>query len=294
MTVDAALAGCRVLHFASVMLLWGAFAFLRTMVPVDLAASIGRRLRWLWIVAAAMVAATIAAALPLEAAMIGEGWADAFDPATLQAVLFDTSVGHAWQGQALAVLLVLAAFAAPARMRMGAVALTAGLATASAALTGHAVMQAGWLGVAHRLNDVCHVLAGGAWLGALVPLLLVLGAFGRPDSRRQAGTALRKFSFAGHFAVAAVLASGVINTMLVLGRWPTQWSSPYQALLAAKIAVVAVMTCLAIVNRYHFVPRLADHRDEGMRAIRLVTIAEIVLGVAVVGLVSVFGMLEPV
>lgn len=293
MTADAALAGCRFLHFASAMLLWGAFAFLRTLVPADLAASIGRRLRWLWIVAAAIAVATIAAALPLEAAMISDGWSDAFDPATLQAVLFETTVGHAWLGQAFAVLLLLAAFVAPGRMRMGAVALAAGLATASAALTGHAVMQAGWEGIAHRLNDACHILAGGAWLGALVPLILVLRAFDRPESRRRAGTALRKFSFAGHFAVSVVLVSGVVNTMLVLGRWPTQWSSPYQAMLAAKIMLVAVMTGLAIVNRYHFVPRLADHHDEGMRAIRLVTIAEILLGVVVVGLVAVFGMLEP-
>ncbi|UDL89209.1 copper homeostasis membrane protein CopD [Mesorhizobium sp. PAMC28654] len=293
MTVDAALSGCRFLHFASAMLLWGAFAFLRTLVPSDLAAGIGRRLRWLWIVAAAIAVATIAAGLPLEAAMIGDGWADAFDPVTLRAVLFETTVGHAWLGQAFAALLLLAAFAAPERMRMAAVALAAGLATASAALTGHAVMQAGWTGIAHRLNDACHILAGGAWLGALVPLLMVHRAFDRPESRRQAGTALRKFSFAGHFAVAVVLLSGVANTMLVLGRWPTQWSSPYQAMLAAKIAVVAVMTGLAIVNRYHFVPRLAGLPDDSMRAIRLVTIAEIVLGVVVVGLVSVFGMLEP-
>ena len=90
-----------------------------------------------------------------------------------------------------------------------------------------------------------------------------------------------------------MLVSGVVNTMLVLGRWPTQWSSPYQAMLAAKIAVVAVMTGLAIVNRYHFVPRLAGLPDDSLRAIRLVTIVEIVLGVVVVGLVSVFGMLEP-
>lgn len=275
------------------MLLWGAFAFLVTLVPRDLAAGIGRRLRWLWIVAAATAVATTAAALPLQAAMIGDGWTDALDPATLRAVLFETSVGYAWQGQALGVVLLLLAFATPLVVRIAAVAAAAGLATASAALTGHAVMQAGWPGIAHRFNDACHILAGGAWLGALVPLLLVLKALDQPDTRRQAGAALRNFSFAGHFAVALVLVSGVINTMLVLGRWPTQWSSPYQALLAAKIALVAVMTGLAIVNRYHFVPRLTQHRAEAIRDIKRATIAEIVLGLVVVCLVSVFGMLEP-
>ncbi len=295
MTPDAVLAGCRFLHYASAMLLWGAFAFLRTLVPLDLAAEVRRRLRFLWIVAAAVAVATIAVTLPLEAAMIGDnGWADALDFGTNRAVLFETSVGSAWLGQALAGLLLVLAFALPLRMRLTGAALAAGLVVAGVALTGHAVMQAGWLGAAHRLNDACHVLAGGAWLGALVPLLAILKALDEPEFRRQAGTALRRFSAAGHFAVALVLVSGAVNTMLVLGRWPTQWSSPYQAMLAAKIVLVAVMTGLAIVNRYHFVPRLAQHRADAMDAIRLGTIAEIVLGLAAVGLVSVFGMLEPV
>ena len=104
---------------------------------------------------------------------------------------------------------------------------------------------------------------------------------------------MRRFSSAGHGAVAIVIATGVLNSMLVLGKWPIDWSSPYQAMLAAKVALVAVMTSLAVFNRYVLVPRMADSRAESVAALRISTIAEIILGIVVVGLVSVFGLLEP-
>ena len=240
-----------------------------------------------------MAVATTAAALPLETALIGEGWPAALDPTTIREVLFETSVGRAWQAQAVAAVLLGLTLAAPPGRRPTATALASGLLLAGLALTGHAAMHEGWLGVGHRFNDAVHVLSGGAWLGALVPLLPILRALGDPEQRRDAETALARFSTAGHGVVALVILSGVINTILVLGRWPTDWSSPYQAILAAKIALVAAMVCLAIGNRYGFVPRMASHRADAVRAIRTGTIAEMALGLSVIGLVSVFGMLEP-
>lgn len=288
-----ALAACRFLHDASAMLLFGASAYLATLVPRDLAWDVGRCLRFVRVVLIALAVATTAAALPVQTAVIGDGWPDALDPTTIRAVLFETSVGGAWRTEAVAALLVAAALAASAPYRQAVTALAAGLLVASLALTGHAVMQEGWLGMAHRVNDAVHVLAGGAWLGALVPLSLTLAALNDPERREAAEMALSRFSTVGHVAVALIILSGVINTILVLGRWPTDWSSPYQAMLAAKIALVVAMVCLAIVNRYGFIPRMAAHRPDVVRAIRSGTIAELTLGLGVVGLVSVFGMLAP-
>ena len=285
---DAALAACRFLHDASAMLLWGASVYLSTLVPRNLAQDIGRRLRSFSVVATAVAVATTAAALPLETAMIGEGWSDAFNPATVRDVLFDTSVGQAWQVQAVAALILTATLALSPRRRQAATALASGFLLASIALTGHAVMQEGWIGAAHRINDAIHVFSAAAWLGALVPLLPILKTLNDPAHRFEATTALMRFSATGHVAVALVIASGVINTILILGQWPTDWSSPYQAMLASKIILVGIMVALATVNRYAFVTSGA------VRALRLGTVAEIVLGLCVVGLVSVFGMLEPI
>ena len=106
--------------------------------------------------------------------------------------------------------------------------------------------------------------------------------------------ALRHFSNAGHVTVALVILSGIVNAMLILKRLPTDWSSPYQMLLAAKIGLVAGMVFLAIVNRYVFVPWIGRNPGRALQALRLGSIAEIIVGLAVIGLVAVFGMLEPI
>jgi putative copper resistance protein D len=175
---------------------------------------------------------------------------------------------------------------------MAATASASALVLASLAVTGHAAMNAGWLGIVHQANDVVHLLAGGAWIGALLPVLLILRHLKDPQRGRQARTALIRFSTAGHVAVALVILSGVANMLLILGGLPTDWTFIYQRLLAIKIGLVAAMAAIALVNRYVFVPRMS--RSAGSpRALACGTVAEIVLALAVVGLVACFGMLEP-
>ena len=294
MSPDTALAICRFLHDASAMFVWGASVYLVTLVPGNLADDIGRCLRHFTAITLALAVATTVAALPLETAFIGDGWSEALSPAMIHDVVFATSVGQAWQLQAIAALALVATLGVRPPHRRVATALASGLLLASIALTGHAVMQAHWVGVAHRLNDAAHVLCGGAWLGALVPLRFTLRALDEPTARNEAATALRRFSRTGHVIVALVIASGVANTFLVLGRWPTDWSSPYQAMLASKIALVAMMVGLAALNRYGLVPRIGGYGSRAVLAMRVTTIAEIILGIGVVGLVSVLGMLDPI
>lgn len=294
MDPETALAICRFCHDASAMVLWGAYGYLAALVPRDLAETVGHHLAVFRLCAVALAVLGTAAILPVEVALVGDrGWHDVFDPATVRSVLFETNVGSAWLVQAAAALLLAGTMLVPPGMRTAATATGAGLVLASLASTGHAAMHEGWLGILHRLNDATHVLAGGAWLGALVPLLLILKGLNNPSHRCGAGIALRRFSTAGHAAVALVIATGVANTALVLGRWPSVWSSSYQDMLSAKLGLVLVMTVLALVNRYAIVPRIGGARDASLRALRRATLAEIVLGIAVVGLVAVFGLLEP-
>lgn len=275
------------------MLLWGASAYLAALVPGGLAAATGKRLQSLRIAATAMAAAATAALLPLETATIAGDGTAALDPATLGAVLSTTSVGTAWLVEAGAAILLIAATAVPARHRAAATAAAAGLLLAGITFTGHAVMQAGSTGAMHRVNDALHVLSAGAWLGALVPLLPVLAALGDRTFQAEAAVALRRFSAAGHGAVALTIATGAVNTLLTLGHWPTDWSSPYQAMLAAKIGLAAAMVGLALVNRYVVGPRIETRRSWTIRALRRGTAIEIGLGLGAIGLVAVFGMLDP-
>ena len=293
MSPDAVLAMCRFIHDAATMLVWGSFVYLAALVPSDLAANIGSRLSGFRVTALTLAVVTTFAALPIEAAAIGDGWSDTLDATTLRTVLFDTSVGQVLQVQAAMALLLAVSLSIPARSQLGVTAVLSGLLLATLALTGHAAMHEGWLGLAHRFNDAVHVLAGGAWLGSLVPLLLILRALDDSSQRHDAGIALRRFSTAGHGAVALVIATGAVNTLLILGQWPLNWASPYQALLATKIALVLIMTLFALANRYLLVPRMAQDRIRAARLLRLATIAEVGLGLAAIACVSVFGLLEP-
>lgn len=200
--VAAVLALCRFGQDAAAMLLWGGSAYLWALVPRSLASSVTRRL-WPWVVAAVSVEAVATLAkLPAEVAAIGDGWRDAVDPAMVGSVLRDTSVGHAWGAQGAAAVLLVGATLVSPEARTAARAGASGLLLAGLSLTGHATMHEGWLGALQRANDVLHVLSGGAWFGALVPVLVILGDLGHAERRGEAAAALRRFSRAGHVAVA--------------------------------------------------------------------------------------------
>jgi putative copper resistance protein D len=264
------------------------------LVPERLAVDVERHLRRAGAVAIALAVATTVAVLPIETAEIGDGWSAALDPATIGGILATTTIGTPWLIQAVAAVALVAASIFSRRNRSAAIAFASAFVLVSLAFTGHAVMQQDAVGVAHRLNDAVHVLCAAAWLGGLVPLLLVLRRFDCPEYRREAHLALGRFSTAGHVIMPLILVSGVINTALVLGRWPIDWSSPYQALLAAKIAVVVTMIALATANRYVFMPRFVADRAHALVAMRRATIAEVALAYAAVALVSVFGIFDPV
>ena len=290
MAPEGALALARFAFYAAAMAMFGWACFTGLLAPRALgqqvAAASARPLAatgWL------ALAATLVW-LPLEAATIG-GWEMAGDGGTLRDLAFGTVIGWAWLVRlALCVLMLVAlALRAPA-LRVA----LSGLLLASVALSGHANMHEGAYGVLHHANDALHVLGAGFWLGSLVMLPACLGLLGRPATRQAATVALRRFSRAGHGAVALVLVSGIANTLLILGHLPLDASSPYQRLLALKIVLVILMIVVALANRYVFMPRLGDAPEQAVARIRHGTFAELVLGGGVLALVAWFGLLDPV
>lgn len=291
--IQAASAACRFLQDGSALLLWGAFFYLAALAPRRLAEACDKKLVITRLASIALALTATAAQLPLHSADFGQGWAYAFDAPTLHAVLFQTRVGQAWQLQMLAAAALAATTVVTNPARRFATATAAALLLASLALTGHAVIPMGGWGVAHRVVDALHLLCGGAWLGALPPLLITLAALRHTEHRAEAVTALRRFSSAGHVAVAGVIATGALNTWLTLGQDGIDPASTYQRLLFLKVLLVAAMTVLAICNRYRWVPLLRLRPAHSLSMIRRATVAEIGLGFAAVALVAVFGLLSP-
>ena len=57
---------------------------------------------------------------------------------------------------------------------LGVVTIAAGLALSALAWTGHGAAGEGAIGWAHLLADILHLIAAGAWVGALIGLMLLV------------------------------------------------------------------------------------------------------------------------
>ena len=289
-----ALALCRFVHFLAAMLAFGSSAWLRLYAPAGLRRALTPPIRRLTVAASLIALATAALWLSLEAASMAGDPGAAIDRSAIATVLTDTAFGRAWSLHlVLAAALAAAALFAP-RDGWGwtAIATLSGLALASLALAGHAAMQTGVEGAVHRANHAVHLLTAGAWLGGLVPFVLCLDASARGDLRRDAVRAMMRFSFWGHFVVAAIVATGAVDIALTSGRAPLPPTTPYRALLDVKIGLVALMIALAIVNRYGLAPRLRAS-PEALSALRAISLVNVALGSIVVALVSVLALFDP-
>lgn len=212
------------------------------LVPAGLRAALWNRLTAARRIATGALAVSLVALLPLRTVLIGDGWASATDPQMLFAVVTATNIGTAWSIQvALSAALPLALALLPAKAAPAVITLLSAGLLASLSLTGHAAMNAGWLGLVQQVNDGLHLLAAGFWIGALPVVLMLL-----PQLAASGDTvvALKRFSNAGHLAVALVVLSGIASTVLITGRFPPEPTSAYQTLLLAKMALVAAMVLI--------------------------------------------------
>lgn len=110
------------------------------------------------------------------------------------------------------------------------------------AMSGHAgAANPQWL---TRPAVALHVAGIIFWVGALVPLMIMLGA---RDTSPQTG--LARFSKFIPYPVAMILVSGFTLAVIQLGRDPALWFSPYGYILAAKLGLIVLLLGLAIWNR---------------------------------------------
>ena len=220
-------------------------------------------------------------------------------------LLSGSATGTAWEARiaALVVALIAAIVAAGRAALLGLVALAAAVALATLAWTGHGAMDEAAVGWVHLSADILHLLAGGAWAGALLGLiLLVARPVGRIDAAYLALThrALQGFGLAGTILVGTIVVTGIVNAWLLVGpaNVPNLGATLYGKLLIAKLALFGAMLGLASLNRFHFTPAFkrliaaADHRG-ALSALRGSLAVEAACAIMVLALVAWFGTLEP-
>ncbi|WP_298257443.1 copper homeostasis membrane protein CopD [Bradyrhizobium sp.] len=265
----------------------------RNVLWVCLALSIASALAWLWL---------------LSMRIGHQDFRDVISDGTVWRVLSQTQFGFAWQmrlllGAGLAVCLLLKGTSG-GRLAGGLVFLAGLLAAAylgSLAFAGHGAEGLGIEQHIHLAADFLHLIAAGLWLGALVPLVLLLVHLGRFQEDGWASAAARagsRFSTLGIFAVGILLVSGLVNAAFLLGGMHSLIDTAYGRLLLLKVVLFAAMVCLAGINRQYLVPRLYGSRGTGgasATARRFVqsALVEIAMGLAIVCIVGALGIMAP-
>jgi copper resistance protein D len=286
-----ALALCRFAHFLAAMLAFGMSAYLWAYAPERLRVALSPAARRGALIASLVALITAIAWLALESASMADDPGAAIDPEAIAAVLTDTAFGHAWAAH-LVLAAALVAVVAFAGAGWAATSIVSAALLASLGLVGHAAMQTGAEGVLHRANHAVHLVAAGAWIGGLVPFAMCLRAYQRDDLRKDSVRAMAGFSFWGQLIVAAIVLTGVVNIALTSHHPPIPPTTPYRALLVAKLVIVAIMIALALFNRFVLAPRLKTGAN-ALATLRATSLAEIVLSCVVIALVSVFALFDP-
>jgi copper transport protein len=134
-----------------------------------------------------------------------------------------------------------------ARERLFQVAL---IALAAAALLGMSLAGhvAALGGAPFAMLDWAHLLAAGAWLGAIPAFGVVAARAKPPDRSGSLRAAMRLHGPTAMVAAPVVALTGLANSPLVLGRARELVASPYGNLLIAKAALVSVALAIGAAN----------------------------------------------
>jgi putative copper resistance protein D len=296
----------RAVHFAATILAAGG-VFFQVLVAAPAFAAMAddpapARLRrqWSWLIGLSLAVAVVSAALwlvllaaEIDGASVVDAWRDGSVWTVATAIRFGQIT---WMRFALAVALALSlprSVAAGGRRRFVAAALATGLLIAPA-LTGHAGAAPGVAGQFQLAADALHLLAAGAWVGGLLPLAMLLAAACRskdPSWTAVVSTAVRRFSLLGIASVAALLASGLVNTWYDVGGFAALVDTAYGRLVVLKLGLFAAMVAIAAVNKFRLTPRLAA--ASAVRGLQRNSLIEAALGFAAVAAVGALGAMAP-
>ncbi|NGX88337.1 copper homeostasis membrane protein CopD [Rahnella sp. Lac-M11] len=293
MSLTAMFVLCRFVHFASLMQIFGLSVFCSLLAPQGFSAVLLRKNQSLMMWSGILAAVTSVGMLAIQAAQMGNGWGDGLN-LNVWLLVLTTSFGDVWRWHLLltaALLLVMLMDWLPGRNVI--IFLCALGLLMSQALIGHAAMHDGALGLLHRSNHVVHLLSAAYWFGCLYPLLTCMLYTRQPATRPYAIATLIRFSVLGHAAVALVILTGILNTAIILQRWPVDMTSLYQRLLVIKVALVGIMCGIAIFNRYRLVPLMGKQPELAQRHFILMTWLEWGLALLVLLAVSWFATLAP-
>jgi putative copper resistance protein D len=303
--MDPLLVFARATHYASALLVLGELIFALVIArpprEAPTSAPYGEHYRRLLRVGGASLAIAFASSIVwlalLASSMSGLPLDRALNLNTLGLVVFRTEFGRVFLLRLALAAGVGAALLSIRRSRnarvRGAAALAALIAAvgyvAALAWSGHAAAGLDPEREIHLGSDALHLLAAGAWLGALPALISAL----RRPSFTDAARVTWRFSVVGAVSVTGLALSGIVNAWLLVGSFDALFGTDYGCVVCAKIVLFALMIVLALVNRLRWTPRLAEASGKPREALRRNAIVETALGLIVLILVAMLGTMVP-
>jgi copper resistance protein D len=306
------LVSARAVHFAATTLMAGVVFFVvfvgepawRNAGNDQVVVVILRRLAAIaWIGFILVLLSGVAWLMLTAADMSGEPVAQVFGGGVLWTALSQTTFGQAWLARfvlacALAATLP-ALLSADVKKWIAVVSVISAAAfVGTLAWSGHAAGGLGVEAVAHPIADVLHVAAA-AWVGALVPLIVLFATVGADEpSLAIARTATKRFSILGIVSVGTLIVTGIVNTWYLAGSVPALLGTDYGHLLLIKIALFAAMVAIAAINRLRLTPQLLQEASiaeslGALRQLRRNASAETAAGALVIAIVAVLGTMAP-
>lgn len=246
---------------------------------------------------------SVASMVMMASAMSGESDFAELRP-HIEMMVLETDVGLAWTVRVVA--LVVGGLAVMFNQRAPGISLliasaAGGIALASLAWNGHGAMDEGSQRYWHFITDILHLLAAGAWLGALIAFALLarINSLQSEERIRLLVRAVKRFEWVGAVIVVVITVTGIVNYLFIVGpELDEVFLSTYGILLFIKVGLFAGMLVLAALNRFQLGPLLERSlRDRQYRvaanALRRSVVVEWVAAVLIVGLVAWLGTLSP-
>ncbi|MGA8498791.1 MAG: copper homeostasis membrane protein CopD [Xanthobacteraceae bacterium] len=306
----------RAIHFAATMLVAGVVLFaVFVAAPAwrgaagngGVAVEVRTRLAVIaWIGLALALISGAAWLMLTAAAMSDRPTAQIFDDGVLWTVLSQTTFGRDWLVRfvlACALAATLPALLSPqghkTRWLETAAVILAAAFVGALAWSGHAAGGLGGEAIVHPAADALHLIAAAAWVGALLPLIVLFAAAATDEaSLAMARTATARFSILGIVSVGTLLVTGIVNTFYLAGSVPALLHTDYGRLLLIKIALFLAMVAIAAVNRLRLTPQLLQQASiaasrDALRKLRRNAAIEVLAGAIVIAIVAALGTMPP-
>jgi copper resistance protein D len=299
----------RAIHFVASAMIAGVLLFrIAVAGPVLRAAPTAVRvveaktLRLAWISLAGAALSGVAWLLLQAPVMSGFSFSEAMTAEIIGTVLTETQFGLVSEVRLVLAMMVAACLAYDQHPTARWLGLVSSLCLVAAiAATGHAGATEGNAGLAHLAADALHLIASAAWIGGVVSLTLLIAAVRRSDPDAWpslVGHAAQRFSALGMLSVTALLVTGMVNSVILVGSFHALLVTRYGQLLLLKLALFAAMLGFAAANKFWLTPGLAGSPDGASApdAVRWLTRNcnfEIALGLVIFAIVGVLGTIHP-